>query len=59
MESSECHGMADKKHTFSLILPAFNEAENIGNVVRGLVENFQKNDGSIEIPKVLKRYINK
>ncbi|OGZ12749.1 MAG: hypothetical protein A3D67_02985 [Candidatus Lloydbacteria bacterium RIFCSPHIGHO2_02_FULL_51_22] len=37
------------KDTFSLVLPAFNEAENIEKVVRDLVENFQKNGMSFEI----------
>src|SRR3989344_1326584 len=41
--------MAGKKHTLSLILPAFNEAENIEKLVRDLVENFQKNAMSFEI----------
>jgi len=41
--------MSNKEHMFSIVLPAFNEADNIGNLVKDLVKNFQKNNISFEI----------
>lgn len=49
MESLDNKDAVHEEHTFSLVLPAFNEAENVGKLVKDLVENFQKNNISFEI----------